>query len=239
MIEYLVSLQRWLYQSMASGMGEAGRSGISFLLLATAAGFGSLHALMPGHGKTVLMSYHVSRPEHLVRGILNGAVLVAAHVGSAIILVLAGFAVIRASFGRSAQTTAIEIASALLVIAVGLWLLWRATRAHRHGHARSNGTILAFVTGLTPCPLTTFVMTYAIVNGVLIYGLLTSAAMAIGMVATIGGFAVLSAFAGRRLTEAVARTAIWRERIGRGLEGLGALGIVAIGAWSLIRRLPA
>ena len=237
MIEYLVSVQRWLYQSMASGMGEASHSGVSFFLLAMATGFGSLHALMPGHGKAVLISYHVANPGRLLGGLLNGAVLVLAHVGSAIVLVLAGIAVIRASFGRSAQTTAIEIASAVLVITVGLWLLSRSVRGH-HGHTRSSGPVLAFVTGLTPCPLTTFIMTYAIVNDVVAAGLLTSAAMAVGMVGTIGGFALVSIAASRRLTDLVARTEVWRRRIGSSLEAAGALGVIAIGTVSLIQRLP-
>lgn len=41
-----------------------------------AALFGALHALMPGHGKTVLVSYHLGRPAKTIEGLLNGTILI-------------------------------------------------------------------------------------------------------------------------------------------------------------------
>jgi ABC-type nickel/cobalt efflux system permease component RcnA len=52
---------------------------------------------------------------------------------------------------------------------------------------RQDGRALAFVIGLVPCPLTTFIMTYALVRGMLVLGLVVTAVMAARMVATIGG----------------------------------------------------
>ena len=57
--------------------------------MAAAVLFGAVHALMPGHGKTVLVSYHLGQPAKLREGIANGAILALTHVGLALVLVLA------------------------------------------------------------------------------------------------------------------------------------------------------
>jgi nickel/cobalt transporter (NicO) family protein len=51
------------------------------------------------------------------------------------------------------------------------------------------------VTGMIPCPLTTFIMSYALARGLLAAGLAVTVAMAVGMIATIGGIALAAAFA--------------------------------------------
>jgi nickel/cobalt transporter (NicO) family protein len=229
-------IQRWLYEHIAAGMGEA--SGVAPMIgvLAIALLFGSLHALMPGHGKSVLVSYHLGTKTRMLEGWLNGSLLVLVHVGSAVVLVLAGITVIRASLGRSRETAALEIASAALIGAIGVWLLWRALRPHRHERL-SSGRVLALATGLVPCPLTTFIMTYAVVNENVVLGLIVVLAMAIGMVATIGGFAAAAALARERFAAFLERSRSTRLRVGQALEILGALGIIAIGMWPLAARL--
>jgi nickel/cobalt transporter (NicO) family protein len=230
-------IQRWLYQSIAAGMGEA--SGIFSLLsvLAIAMAFGSVHALMPGHGKSVLVSYHLGSETRTSEGLLNGILLVLTHVGSAVILVLAGIAVIRATLGQNRQTAALEVSSAVLVIAIGFWLLWKALKPHRHGET-ARGPALSIVTGMVPCPLTTFIMTYSVVNGIVAFGLVVVLAMATGMVVTIAGFAIGAVLARRRLASFLARSEIARLRLGQALETFGAVGVIGIGMFGLISRLP-
>ena len=57
-----------------------------FAAMAAAVLFGVVHALMPGHGKTVLVSYHLGQPGRLRDGIANGAILSLTHVGLAVVL---------------------------------------------------------------------------------------------------------------------------------------------------------
>jgi len=93
----LVTIQHWLYGGMASGLGEVAGGDLRAIFAAMAAAvlFGAVHVLMPGNGKTVLVSYHLGRPAKLREGIANGAILALTHVGLALVLVLAGFAVIQ------------------------------------------------------------------------------------------------------------------------------------------------
>ncbi len=54
----LVSIQQWLYGGMGEGLGEVAGGEPRGVVAAVAAAvlFGAVHALMPGHGKTVLQA---------------------------------------------------------------------------------------------------------------------------------------------------------------------------------------
>ena len=52
--------------------------------MATAMLFGAVHALMPGHGKIVLVSYHLGKPSKGLAAFTNGAILALTHVGLAV-----------------------------------------------------------------------------------------------------------------------------------------------------------
>jgi nickel/cobalt transporter (NicO) family protein len=202
--------------------------------MSLAAVFGMVHALMPGHGKTVIVSYYLGRPVRFLSSVGTSAILVLTHVGSAVVLVLAGFIVIRRTIGGAGRAPAFEIASAVMVIAIGLWLLFRAWRPH--DHVATDGRVLAFVTGLVPCPLTTFVMVYASTQGIVMAGLFVTAGMAFGMTVTIALFALAAVLARDGLMAVMERTDTLRDKLGRGLETACALAIVAFGGWLLITR---
>lgn len=236
----MIALQRWLYDGMANGLGDvaAGSSRAVFAAMAAAILFGVLHALMPGHGKTVLFSYHLGQKGSLLSSIVNGAILALTHVGIAIVLVLAGFAVISKAFAVGGRTPQFELASGILIATIGAYLLWRALSGHAQGDDRrvrtGNGRALAFVTGLVPCPLTTFIMSYALARGLLGAGLAVTAAMAAGMVFTIAAVAVLATVSRTRLMSVFARTKAIRAWLGRGLETGGAALVLLFGLWVVL-----
>lgn len=239
-MEDLIALQRWLYDGMASGLRDVASGSGPALAAAMAAAvlFGILHAMMPGHGKTVLFSYHLGQKGSLRSSIVNGAILALTHVGIAILLVLAGFAVISRVFAIGGRTPQFELASGILVVLIGAYLLWRAVRrAGPHGADREEppqkGRTLAFVTGLVPCPLTTFIMSYALARGLLAAGLAVTAAMAAGMVLTIAAAAVLATLSRDRLLSFFSRTEGARQVLGRVLE-IGGAGVVLLFGASLI-----
>jgi ABC-type nickel/cobalt efflux system permease component RcnA len=237
-MENLVAIQRWLYGGMASGLGDVAGGDVRAIFVAMAAAvlFGAVHALMPGHGKTVLVSYHLGQPSKLQSGVVNGAIVALTHVGLALVLVLAGFAVISRAFAYGGRTPDFEVASGSLIALIGAFLLWRAIRVDHHAH-RGDGRTLALATGMIPCPLTTFVMSYALARGMLAAGLAVTAAMAIGMIATIGGAALAAAFARDRFMRLMARTDSWRHHLGMVLEVGGSLAVLAFGVWTMVRAL--
>jgi nickel/cobalt exporter len=239
-MEDLIALQRWLYEGMGSGLRDVASGSGPALAAAMAAAvlFGILHAMMPGHGKTVLFSYHLGQKGSLRSSIANGAILALTHVGIAIVLVLAGFAVISRVFAVGGRTPQFELASGILVVLIGAYLVWRAVLRARppgddRGEPPQKGRTLAFVTGLVPCPLTTFIMSYALARGLLAAGLAITAAMAAGMVLTVAAVAVLATLSRERLLIFFSRTEGARRMLGRVLE-IGGAGVVLLFGVSLI-----
>jgi ABC-type nickel/cobalt efflux system permease component RcnA len=134
---------------MANGLGAVAGGSVTAIFAAISAAvlFGAMHALMPGHGKTVLISYHLGRPSKLWDGFGNGVILALTHVGLAVILVLAGFAVISKVFAFGGRTPQFEVASGMLITLIGAFLTMavgpsqrsrafdrRANAGIRHGH---------------------------------------------------------------------------------------------------------
>jgi nickel/cobalt transporter (NicO) family protein len=237
-MESLIAAQRWLYGGIASGLGDfaGGDPRAIFAAVVAAVFFGAIHALMPGHGKTVLVSYHLGQPGKLRDGLANGAILAVTHVGLAVVLVLAGFAAISKVFALGGRTPKFELASGVMIVAIGGFLLWRSLKSD-HGRSSRDGKSLAFVTGLIPCPLTTFIMSYALARGMLMAGLTVTAAMTVGMIVTIGGFALAAAFARDRIAGLLARTENWRHRAGLTLELGSAIAVIGLGSLTVLRAL--
>ena len=235
-MDQIVALQRWFYGSMASGLGDVagGQPRAVFVAMAAAILFGAVHALMPGHGKMVLVSYHLGQKSTLAQSIANGSILALTHVGLALVLVLAGFAVISRAFAYGGRTPQFETASGVLVALIGAFLFWRALKGSHDTQTEEGGKTLAFVTGLIPCPLTTFIMSYALARGLLAAGLAVTAAMTLGMIVTIAGVTLTATLARGRFMSLLARTEGWRHRAGQVLEIAGAAMVLTLGLWLIV-----
>jgi nickel/cobalt exporter len=233
-METAFELQRWLYANAIGELNALRTTGLAGLpsLVAAALCFGMLHALLPGHGKSVLTAYYAG--DGRWRGALaSSAILTVTHVGSAIVLVMTGFAVLQRTIGGAGRAPGLEHASHVLILLTGLWLLFRALRPHAHDSEKS-GFALAFVTGMIPCPLTTFIMTYAIVHGAVGAGLVLSGTFAAGMIVTVAAFPLLAVvLRTRALPAALAFSPRWRHGAARTLEIAAALAITAIGGWQM------
>ena len=75
----MLELQRWLYAGATAQLKTLSSAVEPLTLLAgmgIAAVFGFVHALMPGHGKTVLVSYFLGRPGKMAAGLTTSVILV-------------------------------------------------------------------------------------------------------------------------------------------------------------------
>jgi nickel/cobalt exporter len=161
------------------------------------------------------------------------AKVIATHVLSAIVLVLAATFLINMSFGaKPADFPAVRLVSYAGVTAIGGWLLWRAVRRD-HATAIHEPTTragaLPYFAGMSPCPLTTMIMVVALANGMVVLGLLVSLSMALGMTTTVAALAVAVILSRRWLAQLFVRHGAKVERIARGLEILDAAAVMAIG----------
>jgi nickel/cobalt exporter len=235
-MDWLIAIQRWLYGGMAESMRSTTDVTGLPALVSLAFLFGIVHALMPGHGKTVLVSYHLGRNARWHEGLTTGTLLALTHIGTAIVLVLAGVAVISRSLAAGGRAPAFEVASAMLITSIGIFLIGRLFRSDSHGQIR-DGRALAVATGLVPCPLTTFILTYALARGKLAIGLAAVLGMMLGVIVTLASFAVSAVLARERMATVLARSERFRSNAGWTLEVVGAVGVVALGIAMLMGRV--
>lgn len=94
---------------------------------------GALHALTPGHGKTIVAAYLVGSRGTIGHAAFLGGVVTLTHTGSVLLLGLLALVASRAIV-PSRLTPLLELASGALIIALGLQLLWSRLRARQHPH---------------------------------------------------------------------------------------------------------
>lgn len=189
--------------------------------LALAFFFGAVHALTPGHGKTIVAAYLVGSRGRLADAVYLGGVVTATHTVSVFALgLITLYASTRVAVERIFPW--LSLLSGAMVLGIGGWLLFRRLRggeaghshghphspshSHAHGHAHSHGHShgslfsLGVSGGLVPCPEALVVLMLSISLGRLAFGLVLLTAFSLGLAAVliaIGGAMVL---AGGRFT---------------------------------------
>jgi nickel/cobalt exporter len=108
------------------------------IILFYAASFvlGALHALEPGHGKTVVAAYLVGSKGTITEAVTLGAVVTLTHTFSIIILaVMVKYAA--ASYSEEQLHIYLGFVAAALILVVGVWMMvvrWKAIHKLSHGH---------------------------------------------------------------------------------------------------------
>lgn len=194
--------------------------------------FGAVHAITPGHGKTILASYLVGSRLALLRGIATAAIMALTHVGLAVVIAVLALPLVTRTLGGAGQTPELELVSRAGLILIGAWLVARAM-LHRP-HAAGEGLTVAVMAGLIPCPLTLFVMFYALARGVPEAGLTFALAMGLGILLLLSSVALVVVLARDQALRLAARFGDSIERIARGMEILTGFALIVIGARALL-----
>lgn len=237
-VRSLLDLQRVVQQSLASefhGVRENASGAALASLLGLAFVFGGVHAVTPGHGKSIVASYFLGRAAHPGRGLVMSLKLIGTHVLSAILLVLVISFLLDTRLGpRPADFPVVRLVSYGGVAIIGGYLLLHAVR-HRTQPAGRTESLperhgpLPYFAGLSPCPLTTIIMVTALANGMVALGLMVSLSMALGMTATVASLAVSMILGRRWLVELLAAHGAGIERMAATLQILGAAAVMTVG----------
>jgi nickel/cobalt transporter (NicO) family protein len=235
-MDILFSVQRWIYASLTADLSAfaATRNWTALAaMLPLGVLFGAVHALTPGHGKTVLATYLVGSRLAAMRSVAIAGVLALTHVGSAVILALAASSLVTRTLGGVGRAPLLENLSRGLLAAIGAWLIWRAWRGRAHPHG--EGLMVGVVAGLVPCPLTLFAMVVALARGVPEAGLTFAAAMMVGVGLTLAAVAALTILARDWVVGITTRHGASLERLSRGLDALAGTLLLMIGGYELLR----
>ncbi len=120
------------------------QQGNAWLFIPSAILLGALHGLEPGHSKTMMAAFIVAIRGTVGQAVLLGLSATISHTAVVWLVALAGL-----YFGRNWNAEATEpyfqVASAVLIIGVAGWMLWRtwrelqAAHAHEHDHSHDHG----------------------------------------------------------------------------------------------------
>jgi nickel/cobalt exporter len=215
---------------------------VALLILAVALGLGAVHAMAPGHGKTVMAAYIAGHRGSPRQAFLIGLTVAATHTVG--VLALGLLVTASQQFTAERLYPWLGVASGLLVAAIGISLLARALggRRHRH-HAHGPPSLgwrslvaMGFAGGLVPSPSALIVLLGALALGRAWLGLLLVLAFGVGMAATLVGAGMLLVSAkirlDRRLAAAWRVHPLWLRGVPAGTAGLVLLGGLLLAARS-------
>jgi ABC-type nickel/cobalt efflux system permease component RcnA len=236
-----------------SGLLHQGQIGWSVIVpgMLAAFAFGAVHALSPGHGKTLVAAYLVGSrgtPRHAV---LLGLMVTFTHTISVFALGLVTLYLSRFVLPETI-TPVLGAISGITIVWVGATLLYRRTvglsaargvaspqagLAHRHGDGRVHTHVPEEVTvgglialgasgGLVPCPSALVLLLTSVSLGRVGFGLILLVAFSAGLAVVLTGIGLAVLFAKRWLPDS-ARLA--RGKALRYLPAASAAFIVCIG----------
>lgn len=235
-MEFLIEAQRWIQSAVSSELtGYAATHDLSALAAILPIGilFGSIHALTPGHSKTVLASYVLGSRLAYLRGVAVALTLSFVHVFSAVVIALTLTELVTRTLGGVGRAPLLEDLSRGLLLVIGAWLLFRAFR--KHSHPAGEGLMVGIVAGLIPCPLTLFAMFLAISRGVPEAGFVFAASMMIGVAVTLSGVAALTIVARDSAIHLLERYGNTTNKVIRVFDAIAGLLLIIIGVAQLAR----
>lgn len=209
--------------------------------------YGVVHAVGPGHGKSVVCAYFISRPGSLFSASFMSWVITLVHVGSATVAVCLAYLLFSSGIsGFENLNHHLQTASFALVTMIGLWLVIEAVRSFKQLQSEQECSpvvksslkeiaTVALVTGIVPCPGAAIILVYTIASGILWAGLAAMIFLATGMAVTTSAFAITAAKA-RGIMDRSAKTKKWRAAYSI-LSMTGALVITAFGLLMLCAHL--
>jgi nickel/cobalt transporter (NicO) family protein len=113
------------------------QQGNSWLFLPSAMLLGALHGLEPGHSKTMMAAFIIAVRGTLAQAVLLGLAATISHTAVIWVIGLSGL-YFGGRFNTEASEPYLQIASAVVIVAVAVWMLWRAWGAHAARRAHDD-----------------------------------------------------------------------------------------------------
>jgi nickel/cobalt exporter len=196
--------------------------------------FGAVLALTPGHSKSVLVTYLTGSSMKAHRALMVSMALSFTHVTMAVLIALLALPLVSHSFVDAGSVPALQAISRGLLGVIGLWMLWSALFRPAHTHSSGEGVAVGFTAGLVPCPLTLFVMTFAVLHQVVITGLLFAVSMMIGVCVTLSVVALLSVAFRQQLRRLMSRRPKLLAAVSKSIEGAAGAILVAVAVHEIV-----
>jgi len=177
--------------------------------------YGIIHALGPGHGKSLVAAYFIGNNRSVSKALGIASLIGIVHTFSAFLLTFTLYYILNtylSNYFDNLEYITIKI-SAMVIILIALYLLykklpkkqkkvplWSAQNTSEHasscgcGACKSTSTDLGIIlsAGIVPCPGTITIFVFALSFGAYMVGFLSAIFMSIGMSIVIFAAALLS-----------------------------------------------
>jgi ABC-type nickel/cobalt efflux system permease component RcnA len=165
--------------------------------------YGIVHAIGPGHGKSIISSWIIAQQRKLSTVIFVSGLAAATHALSATLIVGGTYVLLGKFVTVSTQklNAYLQIAAAILVTGIGLAMLIRLVYGRlsknrsdlKQASPRLWGrpSVVALSIGLVPCPVTSVVLIFCLTLGLIWQGLLLVLSFAAGMGVSLVAIAFL------------------------------------------------
>ncbi|WP_426127683.1 nickel/cobalt transporter [Pararhizobium sp. PWRC1-1] len=233
---WIIDVQRDIYlafgehiKAFASGSGWG--AFLAFLPMSIA--FGAVHAMTPGHSKSILATYLAGSSLSMVRGLLVSLALSFTHVAMSVVIAMFSLPLVSIMFGGTGAGSSpiLESVSRGLLGVIGIWMLWSAL--FRGPHGDQQGIVVGLSAGLIPCPLTLFVMTFAISRGVPEAGIMFAIVMMIGVALTLSSVALAAVFFRQQMVHLFETRPKLISRLTKGLQAASGAVLVLVAVHEL------
>jgi ABC-type nickel/cobalt efflux system permease component RcnA len=212
------------------------------LALAAAAAIGALHALSPGHGKTLVAAYLVGQHGTVLHAIVLGLVVTFTHTGSVLLCAVLFAAT---NLPERVAMVVLNLVGGLVIAGLGVWLLMkRLTGGPDHIHLGGGHDVpdlsrpgaswwttvtLGMAGGIVPCWDAILLLLYALAMKRPWLGVVLLLAFSAGLAAVLIslGLLVVTGKSGAGALAGGGRFA----RLARLLPIASAVAIIAIGLW--------
>ncbi len=118
----------------------------AWLFVPSAILLGALHGLEPGHSKTMMAAFIIAVRGTVTQAVLLGLAATLSHTAVVWVIALGGQYLGQEWGGETAEPY-FQLASAVLIVGIALWMAWRTWREQHHGHHHHHGEHRHVVTG--------------------------------------------------------------------------------------------
>lgn len=169
--------------------------------------YGMLHALGPGHGKSIVVGYFLARKGRWRDGVFLGAGITFAHTLSAVLLLFVLYGILKTAafpafemgrLGIEKASYGLVSLTGILLIGIAIHDFIRIFRKRKKIDGKENSEKLinvnksswkellgvAAVTGIVPCPAVALIVLFCLLNSMAILALIAAAVICVGMTLT-------------------------------------------------------
>jgi nickel/cobalt transporter (NicO) family protein len=212
----------------------AGKGVLVFFLLA-AFGWGAVHALSPGHGKTMVAAYLVGTRGTARHAVALGATVTVTHTIGVFALGVVTL-LLSALILPEQLYPWLNLVSGLMVVVIGATVLRKRVHQHHdHHHHHHDLTTKGVVAmgasaGLIPCPSALVVLLGAVAQHQVALGLLMIVVFSLGLAGTLTALGLIVVYAQGHVH--------FSSRLATALPAISALVIVSAGLVLTVQAVP-